>query len=172
MLSIDWVALIVVVSAVSMRWFAVSSDDEEKQTIRAQRKKVVGRISWYPPPVVFAIVWAVLYLLIASALYSLYWNTRHGGSSIVDVSVYNYAWSIVLLNLFLLKFWMPTQVNGNYAAGVVIIVLALFTSIASAALLGTENQWWAMAVYIVLSVWLLFATILDVAFYCVVTKRN
>lgn len=121
-------------------------------------QKIRHRVWGTPPGWVFGLVWFVLYMLMSLAIWFFWRDTRVNG-------VWDAAWIIYVVNVFLNKIWTPIFFNARLMGLAALdAVLVLLTAIAVLVLFAVNGRWVSFVLYISYVVWLFYAVYLSIAF--------
>jgi len=126
---------------------------------RAGDARFYVALATMPPPVVFALAWAVLYGLIAGASFLYVRDAPPGTSTYTLVAVAS------LVNLVTNKAWSGVFFEARSptaALGVLVLVDASAAVVAAG--FARDGQWLALGLYVPYLLWLLVATGLNVLF--------
>lgn len=106
----------------------------------------------YPPPVVFPVVWAVLYVLMgfAFAVVCSSWGARGRGLAI----------AFFLVQLALNLAWAPVFFGSHRIFGALVLIGVLDFAVLATLVLFWRIRWYAGALLLPYLAWILFATLL------------
>jgi tryptophan-rich sensory protein len=137
------VAFNVIPSGLAMKW-------------NSKLKDALGSTPAAPAPIAFAIVWPILYTLLAGAVFFLIFYPAKGTSKAVQWTALGLLVSQLALNFA----WTPVFAQGKRATATLLIIIMLMLTISSLALSATAQPV-AAALTGPYAAWLVFALLLS-----------
>jgi len=112
--------------------------------------------AWTPPPVVFPVVWTVLYILMALALWRLWDRTPSSPARTRALTLFG-------VQLVLNAIWTPVFFGMHAPRAGLAVILALLVAIATTIAMAWKADQFAAWLLVPYAAWVAFASVLNAA---------